>query len=289
MGLQGWLTDRIARFLTQPLRHYQHRTRHDMTSLQRHVRRGDVLLVEGDQRVSAVIKTLTQSCWSHTALYVGDELLRRGGRERAEALDRFGPERSRHLLVEALFEGVVISPLDKYRDFHLRLCRPHRLRSDDLQRVIDQALTAVGWPYDVRNILDLARHLLLLALMPTRYRRAVGRLGSARATQVICSSLVGQLFHTVGFPVLPMGQEPPPLPPPRSGLARLLRPQRSPYPGTFLPLHPTLLAPRDFDLSPYFEIVKFDAIAGGDFDYQRIAWGDALPLRDRRGSRVGSR
>jgi hypothetical protein len=290
MGLRRWLTDRIAHFLTQPLRHFEHRTRHDLGSLQRHVRPGDVLLVEGDERVSAVIKALTQSCWSHAALYIGDALLRRGGREREQALERFGPERSRHLLVEALFEGVVVSPLDKYRSFHLRLCRPHRLRSDDLQRVVDQALAAVGWPYDVRNILDLARHLLLLALMPTRYRRAVGSLGSSRATEVICSSLVGQLFHTVGFPVLPMGQEVPQLPPPRRGLARLLRRERSPYPGIFLPRHPTLLAPRDFDLSPYFEIVKFDAIAGGDFDYQRIAWasGSELQIRGAGRRRAGA-
>ena len=289
MGLRSWLTDQIALFLTQPLRNYQHRTRHDIASLRRHARPGDVLLVEGNQRVSAVIKTLTQSCWSHAALYVGDALLRRGGPTRREALERFGSQGARHLLVEALFEGVVISPLDKYESFHLRLCRPHRLRSDDLERVVDLALGAVGWPYDVRNILDLARHLLLLALMPTRYRRAVGRLGSSRPTEVICSSLLGQLFHAVGFPVLPTGQAPPRLPPPRRGLLRLLRRERAPYPGTFLPLHPTLLAPRDFDLSPYFEIVKFDAIAGGDFDYQRIAWGPDPDLRGRPASRVGRR
>jgi hypothetical protein len=35
-----------------------------------------------------------------------------------------------------------------------------------------------------------------------------------------------------------------------------------------------LLTPRDFDLSPYFEIVKFNVIEDCDFDYQRIAWAD---------------
>ena len=29
---------------------------------------GDVLLVEGDNRISAIIKYLTQSTWSHSAL-----------------------------------------------------------------------------------------------------------------------------------------------------------------------------------------------------------------------------
>jgi len=32
---------------------------------------GDVLLVEGNSRISATIKYLTQSTWSHAALYVG--------------------------------------------------------------------------------------------------------------------------------------------------------------------------------------------------------------------------
>jgi hypothetical protein len=36
--------------------------------------------------------------------------------------------------------------------------------------------------------------------------------------------------------------------------------------------HPTLLTPRDFDLSPYFEVVKFNVIASGAFDYERIHW-----------------
>lgn len=276
MGLRRWIADRIAAFLTRPLQNYEHRTRHDFDRLHRQIRKGDVLLVEGNERVSAVIKTLTQSCWSHAALYIGDEMLRRGGETREMALDSFGPEGAQHLLVEALFEGVALSPLEKYQEYHLRLCRPHRLRSDDLQSVIDDAVSSIGWPYDLRNILDLARHLLMLSLMPTRYRRAVERLGSSRATEVICSSLLGQLFHRVGFPVLPTvlpteeGQ--PLLPSSRPSVLRLLRRERDPYPGIFLPRHPTLLAPRDFDLSPYFEIVKFDAITGGGFDYQRIAW-----------------
>ena len=277
MGLRSWLTDRLVHFLTQPSRHYEHRTRHDLTRLTRHIRKGDILLVEGDERVSAVIKMLTQSCWSHAALYIGDELLRRGGGVREEAIERFGPEGARHLLVEALFEGVVVSPIDKYADYHLRLCRPHRLRAEHLRQVVASATASVGWPYDVRNILDLARHLLLIGLMPTRHRRAVERMGSSRTTEVICSSLLGRIFQDVGFPVLPTvvdDEGAPALPEARGSLLQRLRRPRTPYPGTFLPRHPTLLAPRDFDLSPYFEIVKFDAIADGDFDYQRIAWGD---------------
>ena len=274
MGLRSWITARIVRFLTRPLGRYERRGVHDFERLGRVIRKGDVLLVEGDQRVSAVIRTLTHSCWSHAALYIGDELLRRGGEQREEALARFG-DGAHHLMVEALFEGVVISPLEKYVDFNVRLCRPHKLRPEHLEVVLDDAIAAVGWRYDVRNILDLAIHLLLLSLFPGRSKRESDRLGSAARTEVICSSLLGQLFSKVGFPVLasvsyPDGR-PPASPAPRS-LRGLVRRLREPYPGVFRQRHPTLLAPRDFDLSPYFEIVKFDAIAGGRFDYQRIAW-----------------
>ena len=36
-----------------------------------------MVLVEGNERISECIKYLTQSSWSHSALYVGDEPMRR--------------------------------------------------------------------------------------------------------------------------------------------------------------------------------------------------------------------
>jgi hypothetical protein len=48
--------------------------------------------------------------------------------------------------------------------------------------------------------------------------------------------------------------------------------------------HPTLVTPRDFDLSPYFEIVKFNVIEPSRFDYRKIVWledegAHSLPTR----------
>ena len=51
------------------------------------------------------------------------------------------------------------------------------------------------------------------------------------------------------------------------------------YTGIFHMRHPTLLTPRDFDLSPYFEIIKFNVIVDGNFDYTRIQWAKAEPER----------
>jgi hypothetical protein len=40
---------------------------------------------------------------------------------------------------------------------------------------------------------------------------------------------------------------------------------------------PTLVTPRDFDLSPYFEIIKFNIIENMRFDYHKILWVDDAP------------
>jgi hypothetical protein len=235
-----------------------------------------VLLVEGDQRVSEVIKYLTQSSWSHAALYVGDELVQRSGDLREYALQSFGDD-ARHLLLEALIDGVVASPISKYSNFNVRLCRPHRLRAEDLAEILDDAVASIGWRYDLSNIVHLAFHLLRLSILPHRHQYQAISLSDDIGTQVICTSLLGRLFHKVNFPVLPSVTFPDT--PPAKTLSRWWplgwrRRRSSLYAGLFHRRHPTLLTPRDFDLSPYFEIVKFNVIEDRDFDYQRIEWVD---------------
>jgi hypothetical protein len=261
--------------LTKPVTTYDLRSHNDFDRLKQHIRKGDVLLVEGDQRVSAVIKYLTQSSWSHAALYVGDELVRRGGELREFALADCGDE-AQHVLVEALVDGVVAAPISKYATCNVRLCRPHRLRSQDLAAILDDAIGAIGWRYDLRNIVDLAIHLLRLSILPPRQLDALW-LGSGTGSQVICTSLLGRLFHRVNFPVLPsvtFSEPPEQKEVARWSLWRGRRRGRSLYAGVFHRRHPTLLTPRDFDLSPYFDIVKFNVIADRAFDYQLIAWAD---------------
>jgi hypothetical protein len=286
--LRDWLTGRITRFLTHPVGRYEQRYHNDLQLLKRHIRKGDVLLVEGDQRVSAIIKYLTHSSWSHAALYVGDELVRRGGALRDLAVEHFGEEAD-HLVVEALVEGVVAAPLAKYVDHNVRVCRPHRLRSAHLRSILDESVAAIGWRYDLRNVVDLALYLLAISLLPERKRRDALRFGSGRRTQVICTSLIGRQFQRIGFPVLPSVTFPDaaaPPPPARrlSWLPSRTRPKV--YSGVYHRRDPTLLMPRDFDLSPYFEIVKFNVIRERGFDYARIAWDDA-PVDDESEPAVG--
>lgn len=271
---RDWLTARLTHFLNQPVGHYEQHHPNDVERLRRHIRKGDVLLVEGHQRVSAIIKYLTHSSWSHAALYVGDELVRRGGPLQQLAVEHFGDEAG-SLVVEALTEGVVASPLSKYTDHNVRICRPHRLRSAHLERVIDDAVTSIGFRYDLKNVTELAIYLMRISLLPVRFRRRALRLGSGLSGQVICTSLLGQLFQNVGFPVLPEVSHPPaPGRPPPARLPLWNRFGRGSerYDGIYRRRHPTLLMPRDFDLSPFFEIVKFNVISEKSFDYERIQW-----------------
>lgn len=278
MGLRNWLRARIVRFMTKPVGHYYHYSHNDFKALRKHIRKGDVLLVEGDQRVSEVIKYLTQSSWSHAALYVGDELVRRGGELAAFALESFGDD-AHELIVEALYDGVVASPLDKYADFNVRLCRPHQLREEHLRIILDDAIEAIGWRYDLRNMLELALRLPLESLLPGRFRLEDRRLGSGVASAVICTSLLGRLFRKVRFPVLPTVSFPKEERAPVALKRRfgLIPRRRRRARGIYRPRHPTLITPRDFDVSPYFEIVKFNVIGNRDFDYVDIRWADELP------------
>lgn len=283
-GLRRRLVQKLIDYLTEPIPHYERRGWNDPAALKREIRKGDVLLVEGDQRISEVIKYLTQSCWSHAALYIGDELLLRDDGNAARDAERFGEEAS-HLIVEALPEGVLASPLLKYVDYNVRICRPYRLRPEHLKQIMDEAVGAIGWRYDLRNVFDLARYLFPVSWIPWHLRRTALHFGSGEPTEVICSSLIGRLFQRVRFPILPRVTFPEGPPPERSSARsrlsqRIFGYESVDYTGIFQIRHPTLLTPRDFDLSPYFDIVKFNVIPDPHFDYQRIHWaGDERPER----------
>ncbi len=74
----------------------------DFSRMLYELRPGDVLLVEGRSRVSDVIKMITQSSWTHSAIYVGrlydieDEQLRTNVRK------HYSGDPNEKLLIEAL-------------------------------------------------------------------------------------------------------------------------------------------------------------------------------------------
>jgi hypothetical protein len=247
----GWVLDRvgqvIARYLEKPAAGYEPFTPSDPEALRQSLKPGDVLLVEGNSHVAGVIKYLTQSTWSHAALFVGEMPTRA---EDGEA----------HVLIEAeIGIGVCSAPLSKYERFHTRICRPVGLTEADLARVCAYAVERIGFDYDLKNILDLMRYLFPLPA-PQRWRRRLMALGSGDPTRLVCSSLIAQAFEAVRYPILP----------------KVTRLESRQARREILEIrHSSLYAPRDFDISPYFKVVKPTIVKG--FDYKSMHWVD-LPL-----------
>ena len=92
-------------------------------------------------------------------------------------------------------------------------------------------------------------------------------IGSGDPTKMICSALIAQAFDAVRYPILPKitraGS--------RAARREILHIRDS-----------SLYMPRDFDISPYFEIVKPTIVHG--FDYTSLHWADKQkPLQEVAG------
>lgn len=249
---------RMAGKLVRPSSGYTPYTPSDFTTLSKTLQPGDVLLVEGNQHISAVIKYLTQSTWSHAAIYVGD------------TLDVFEDDGERHCLVEAnLGEGCVSAPLTRYETYNTRICRPVGLTLEDRAKVVDFMVGKIGLQYDVKNIFDLLRYFFPAPPVPVRWRRRMLALGSASPTKAICSSLIAQAYQSVKYPILPEITRAP-------GRTKAV----SSYSRKEIMhiRHHSLFAPRDFDLSPYFEVIKPTIRQG--FNYKDFTWSGHTADRD---------
>jgi len=233
----------MARVLARPRRAYRQLAVPDLELLRATVRPGDVLLVEGETRISTAIQYLTQSTWSHAAFVAG-------------SVWQEPEEEEGRILVEAdLEQGVVAVPLSKYAKHNTRICRPVGLDEESVQQVIDFMVGSIGLEYDLKNIFDLARYFLPRPPLPKRWRRKLMAFGSGEPTKAICSTLMAQAFQEIGYPILPRYEAS------EIGLDEetVLRKR-----------HYTHFTPCDFDLSPYFAIIK-PTLASG-FDYRQLRW-----------------
>ncbi len=285
--LRRWVIVECTRLLTKPLASYVQRVPNNIDKLKRTLRKGDVLLVEGDQRVSQVIRYLTQSCWSHCALYVGDELLRGDAQRAAELRQRFGDEAQHLLIVAEEREGVRPIPLTKYERYNIRICRPQGLHRDDVGGVLSYVIAQLGRRYDVRHIFELARFFFPVSIVPRRWRRAALTFGSPNGRAVICSNMIAEAFTRVGYPILPEVTLTNGVAPPLAWWKRVVA-RREPRPlATFRRPSTALVTPRDFDLSPYFEVVKFNHLGDPRLNYRDIVWDDGPQARTANGVDAG--
>jgi len=242
----------FARFLSRPRGRGVSPTTSEQGKLAASLRKGDVLLLEGNSRISSVIKYLTQSSWSHATLFIGD----------AAGAPQAGEE-AKVLLEVDINDGVRTIPLSTYADMHTRICRPVGLSPENIDKVVDHAMARLGQHYDLKNIFDLARYLIPNPPIPSRWRRLALSLGSGDPTKAICSSLIAEAFQAVHYPILP-----------QVFLKKSMDPgSDDSYKEVLRSRHHSLFAPRDFDVSPYFQIIK--PTIDKDFDPAALRWEPA--------------
>lgn len=129
-----WLGARLVDYLSAPLPVPPAAAATDPLQLMACLRPGDVLLVEGNSRVSVAIKYLTQSTWSHAALYTGRPV---GGQD-AQGLPR--------CFVEAdLNDGVRAVSISAFAGLHCRICRPVGLSAAEVEALIGFVTQRLGY------------------------------------------------------------------------------------------------------------------------------------------------
>ena len=256
MGIKTWLMDRMSGWLNTAVDDNVDSQLTDFDRLCEELHQGDVLLVEGRTRVSHVIKSITNSPWTHSVLYIGrlDEI--RDASLQEKVSEFYQGESHEQLLIESMLgEGTVISPVTKYENEHLRICRPKGLSMSDRQLVIAFALSQLGYEYDVRHLLDLARFLFPYGIFPRRWRSSLFQQYAGRSTRNVCSYMMGEAFGSVNFPILPIAERS------EDGSLKLYK------------RNPRLFTPKDFDYSPYFDIIKYPFFGLDDVAaYRRLPW-----------------
>jgi hypothetical protein len=228
----------------------------DFKQLCYEIRPGDVILVEGRSRVSEVIKLITQSPWTHSALYIGHVYELKDHELRQQVEHYYDGHPDSPLIIEALLgEGTVVHTLYKYRHDHVRICRPTGIRPYDARKVIKFAIKKLGSEYHVRQLLDLARFMFPYSFLPRRWRSTLFMHNVGTPTQTVCSTMLSEAFQAIKFPILPVRRKM------ANGQIRLYM------------RNPKLVTPKDFDYSPYFEIIKYPVFG---FDkaasYQKMPW-----------------
>ncbi|ARU56216.1 hypothetical protein OLMES_2143 [Oleiphilus messinensis] len=228
----------------------------DFSKLRFEVKPGDVILIEGRSRVSEVIKLITQSRWSHAAIYIGKihDIEHPMSRQRIKSFYDGQPDVQ--LIIESeLGLGTIVRPLSVYDRDHIRVCRPRDLTYRDAQKIINYAVSKLGNDYDVRQIFDLARLLFPWTVMPRRWRSSLFTRHPGKNTKTVCSTMIAEAFASVQYPILPLVK--------RSGERNYRYYRRN----------PKLCTPSDFDYSPYFDIIKYPFAHLSDSPaYRQLPW-----------------
>lgn len=119
--------------------------------------------------------------------------------------------------------GTVVNPVEALAHLNIRVCRPFGLSGEAIDKVVSFAMSHVGRGYDHINISNILFSFFKKKVDYTEF------LGDISGSNEVCSGLIAEAYNQVGFPVL-------------SGV------------------NFSQIVPGDYDLSPNFEIIKFNKI-----------------------------
>jgi len=222
------------------------------------IRPGDVILFEGQSRVSNIIKMISQSSWTHAAIYIGrlHEIVSPINQSILKQYYKGEPDKN--LIIESVLgKGTIVSTLDKYNNDHIRICRPTGITLNDSYKIIDYVIAKLGTEYNVRQLLDLARFFFPYGILPRRWRSSLFMHNTGSATKMVCSTMISKAFQKIKFPILPVKQ---------------VHSDGSLY---FYMRNPRLITPKDFDFSPFFSIIKYP-VYGLEHSalYRHLPWNE---------------
>ncbi|NBW56551.1 hypothetical protein EBR43_01960 [bacterium] len=250
-----WIAGQLVKWLTK---HEVNKEQYfcDFDRIKNEIRPCDVLLIEGGNLIARVIQQVTLSPWSHAALYLGRPSDIKNSALKEKILSLPWVEPNTQILIEGYIgQGTVLNPLEYYRSYNIRICRPRGLLRSDATAVIEASLAQLGTPYDLMQVLDLARFLLPWSFIPKRWRSSLFYYKAGLQTKTVCSTMIASAFDHVKFPILPLIRVN------RYGTIELY--QRN----------PKLYTPKDFDYSPYFEIIKFPYVTNYEMhSYRKLPW-----------------
>ncbi len=114
------------------------------------------------------------------------------------------------------------------------ICRPVFLNNKKRKILINYLIKKIGSKYDLKNIIDLIRYVFPTPPVPKKLRRNLIGIGAGDPTKAICSTVIAEAFKEIGHPILPF----------KNNLESIIL------------RHPTYCLPKDFDISPFFKIIK---------------------------------
>src|SRR3990167_29534 len=266
MSLGNWVVQKLGNYLLKeitPPRGFLC----DFSRICHEIRPADVLLIEGRNRISHMVQHITESPWSHSALYIGRIHDLEDPKIREYVQHHYKGSASEQLLVESVVGfGTIIAPVSKYREEHIRVCRPTGLSHIDAQNVITFSVKTIGREYDIRHFFDLGRFIFASLLIPRRWKSSLFSVDAGKVEQDICSTMIAKAFGSIKFPILP--------------LIRINRSNRL----EIIRRNPDLYAPCDFDYSPYFDIIKYPMLpVTGYSAYRHLPWHEELMSNDDQG------